>query len=52
MISESPRFAAMKQVKPGEGDRARSLYREHLVGQAVEWPTITESEDLLIKRIP
>ncbi|HLX69289.1 MAG TPA: glycosyltransferase family 39 protein [Verrucomicrobiae bacterium] len=52
MIGSSPLLAALEQVNPGSADVRRRSYREALTPTAEGWPTIFQSDDLLIKTIP
>lgn len=52
MISESPLLHALQQTNPGSLSRKRLSYREALTSTAAAWPTIHESDDLLVKEFP
>jgi hypothetical protein len=52
MISASPLLMALEQVNPGSADLRRHSYRQELTPTAESWPTIYQSDDILIKAIP
>lgn len=52
MISESPLLTALQQINPGESKLARLSYRTQMTLIIKDWPTLYESEDILIKEIP
>lgn len=52
MISASPLLTATEQTNPGGARLRRESYREALTPTAESWPTLFQSEDLLIKAIP
>lgn len=52
VISESPFQDAMQRVTPGQANRQRELWRDHLTPAVESWPTVFQSDDLLIKDIP
>jgi hypothetical protein len=52
MISESPLLSALQQTNPGSANRKRESYRASLTSVADAWPTIFESEDVLVREIP
>ncbi len=52
MISESPVLTATQQVNPGGSQLTRKTYRPLVTPQVQGWPTIVQSEDILIKQIP
>jgi len=52
MISESPLLAAVQKANPGQTRVTRETYRNFLTPVAKDWPTVFESEDILIKEIP
>jgi hypothetical protein len=43
---------AMQQTNPGQSNLKRDTYEGHLTATPRAWPTVFESEDILIKRIP
>jgi hypothetical protein len=52
MISESPLLTALQKTNPGGADLARYTYRSEIPSAAVQWETVFESEDVLIKKLP
>lgn len=52
MISESPMLTAIQKINPGQFDQKRETYEAQLTEVARPWPTLFESEDMLIKKIP
>lgn len=52
MMSESPLLAAVQQVDPGQAERKRASYRDAMSPVIADWPTLLETEDILIKMIP
>jgi len=52
MLSESPLLAALQQVNPGGQNVQRNTYKEALTPVAERWPTLFQTEDILIKEIP
>jgi len=52
MVSESPFENAIQVVNPGQADFPREFYREHLTPQVAAWPTVLQTDDILIKEIP
>lgn len=52
MISASPLLTAFEQTNPGGAKLERRSYRDALTPTAENWPTLFQSDDLLIKAIP
>jgi hypothetical protein len=52
MESESPFENAIQVVNPRQADFPREFYREHLTPQVAAWPTVLQTDDILIKEIP
>lgn len=52
MISEPPLTAAVEKSNPGQTHAVRESYRQFLTPVARDWPTLFESDDILIKQIP
>lgn len=52
MISESPLMDALQRVNPGETNREREVYKSSAGPIINDWPTIFQSDDILIKEIP
>jgi hypothetical protein len=52
MLSESPLLTALQQVNPGGQNIQRKSYQEALTPVAEGWPTVFQTEDILIKEIP
>lgn len=52
MVSESPFQNAIQVVNPGQAGIPREVYRESLTPQVEQWPTLVQTEDILIKEIP
>jgi hypothetical protein len=52
MVSESPFQNAVQVVNPGQAGIPRKFYRESLTPQVEQWPTLVQTEDILIKEIP
>jgi hypothetical protein len=52
MISESPLMDAVQRSRPGGTHRKRELYSDTLTPTARAWPSIWETDDLLIKNLP
>ena len=52
MISDSPLLVAVQQVNPGESKFHRQSYREFMTPLVNDWPTLRQTEDILIKEIP
>ena len=52
MLSESPFHNAIQVVNPGQAGTPRDFYSGHLMPQVEKWPTILQTEDILIKDIP
>jgi hypothetical protein len=52
MLSESPLLVALQQVNPGGQNVQRNTYKEALTPVAERWPTLFQTEDILIKEIP
>ena len=52
MLSESPFMLAIQVVNPGQAATPREIYRDKLTSQVGQWPTVLQTEDILIKQIP
>lgn len=52
IVSESPFHNAIQVVNPGQTGTPRDLARNYLTPQVAQWPTVLETEDLIIKQIP
>lgn len=52
LISESPLLWALKKTNPGAGGLNRVLHRDVWSPLLDNWPTLVETEDLIIKEIP
>ena len=52
MVSSSPMLAAVQQTNPGQSDTRRDSYRKCMTDVVNAWPTLMETEDVLIKEIP
>jgi hypothetical protein len=52
MLSESPLLTALQKSNPGGQNIQRTSYTEELTPVAEHWPTIFQTEDILIKEIP
>jgi hypothetical protein len=52
MISESPLLNALQMTNPGQSDRKRITYHGVMSPLINDWPTIFQTEDILIKEIP
>jgi len=52
MLSESPLLADLQQTNPGGQNIQRISYKKSLTPIAEHWPTVFETEDILIKEIP
>jgi hypothetical protein len=52
MISESPFQNAIQVVNPGQAGIPRASYSGQLTPQVENWPTILQTQDILIKDIP
>ena len=52
MISESPLLTSLHWVNPGGESIPRRSYRVALTPIAERWPTVVQTEDILIKDIP
>ena len=52
VVAESPFQNAIQVVNPGQADFPRDFYRERLTPQVKQWPTVFQTEDILIKEIP
>ena len=52
LLSESPFQNAIQIVNPGQTDIPRKLYQEALTPLVESWPTVFQTEDVLIKVIP
>ena len=52
MINESPFQNAIQVINPGQADFPRKLYRDRVTPLVGKWPTVFQTEDILIKEIP
>ena len=52
MISESPLLWALQVINPGQTHQQRETYHHALTPIADQWPTVFQSDDILIKAIP
>jgi hypothetical protein len=52
MVSQSPFSIAIQIVNPGQAGTPREVYRDHLASVVDKWPTILQTDDILIKDIP
>jgi len=52
VISESPYHNAIQVVNPGQADIPRGFYRDLVTPLVEKWPTVFQTEDILIKEIP
>jgi len=54
MVSQSPLASAVEKSNPGQTQFTRELYSDPklLTPVAKDWPTLFQSEDILIKQIP
>jgi hypothetical protein len=52
MISQSPFDNAIQVVNPGQADIPRRFYRDLVTPLVKKWPTVFQTEDILIKEIP
>ena len=52
LVSESPFHHAIQIVNPGQTDIPRELAKSGLTTQVESWPTVYESGDIIIKKIP
>ena len=52
MVTSSPLLAAVQQTNPGQSDTKRESYRSCMTEVVKAWPTLMETEDILIKAIP
>jgi hypothetical protein len=52
MISESPFQNAIQVINPGQADFPRKFYRDQVTPLIEKWPTVFQTEDILIKEIP
>jgi hypothetical protein len=52
VMAESPFQNAIQIINPGQADIPRKFYRDRLTAQVEQWPTVFQTEDILIKEIP
>ena len=52
LVSESPLLHALQKTNPGSQDRERTSYRKTMLPALEAWPTVLETEDILIKQLP
>jgi hypothetical protein len=52
MVSDSPLLTAVQQIHPGESKLARQTYNDFLTDAVKDWPTVYQTDDILIKSIP
>ena len=52
MLSESPFVNAVEVVSPGKADKPRGTWRDQATPQVDHWPTLFQSDEVLIKAIP
>jgi hypothetical protein len=52
MISESPLQNAIEVVTPGQAGKPRIWWRDLITPQVENWPTLFQSDEILIKGIP
>jgi len=52
MVSESPLLHAVQISNPGAAEQKREFYTDSLLGNAKNWPSIYQDEEICIKSIP
>jgi hypothetical protein len=52
MASESPFQNAVQVVNPGQAGIPRDFYRDRMTPLVEKWPTVFQTEDILIEQIP
>ncbi len=52
MMSVPPLLTAAQQINPGESKLQRQTYREFMTPVVKDWPTLYQTDDILIKEIP
>ena len=52
ILSQSPYQNALQLVNPGQTGIPRELAKSHVTPQVEKWPSVYETEDIIIKEIP
>lgn len=52
MISESPFQNAIEVVTPGQAGKPRTWWRDQITAPVEKWPTLFQSDEIVIKEIP
>jgi len=52
MISDPPLLTALQQINPGQSKLQRTVYRSFETPIIKDWPTLIQTDDIMIKKIP